>query len=83
MNRKSKSLQMTKTTYANSHGLMNQVNKSCAHDMAVLSEYCMRNPYFKSIVSCKSYTNTIRVENEEKNVVKESSTYKSSTKAGS
>lgn len=36
MNIKAKSLQMVKTNYANSHGLMNQKNRSSAYDIAIL-----------------------------------------------
>lgn len=36
MNSKAKELKMLKTTYANSHGLMNPNNKSCAYDVALL-----------------------------------------------
>lgn len=61
MNARAQSLRMSKTTYANSHGLVNLLNRSCAHDVAVLSAHCMNNSYFKSIVSCTSYKNTIRV----------------------
>lgn len=43
MNKKSKKLGLSKTTYANSHGLVNTLNRSCAHDVAILSHYCMKN----------------------------------------
>ncbi len=36
MNNKVKILGLQKTTYANSHGLVNSLNKSCAYDLAVL-----------------------------------------------
>ena len=36
MNNKAKFLGLQKTTYANSHGLVNSANKSCAYDLAVL-----------------------------------------------
>ena len=55
MNKKAKNLGMEKTNYVNSHGLVNIANKSCAYDLALLCEYSMRNPCFKSIVSCKLY----------------------------
>lgn len=55
MNTLATTLGMTKTNYANSHGLINLLNRSCAHDVAVLSTYSMKNSYFRSIVSCKSY----------------------------
>lgn len=43
MNRKAQELKMMKTHYANSHGLVNTNNKSTAYDIALLSEYAMRN----------------------------------------
>ena len=36
MNKKARILGMLKTNYANSHGLVNFVNKSCAYDLAIL-----------------------------------------------
>jgi D-alanyl-D-alanine carboxypeptidase len=38
---------MEKTHYANSHGLMNIDNKSCAFDLALLCEYAMRKEKFR------------------------------------
>ena len=55
MNIKSKTLNMTKTQYSNSHGLANIHNRSTAYDIAVLSAYCMKNATFREIVSCKRY----------------------------
>ena len=37
MNKKAKELKMSKTNYANSHGLVNSNNKSSAYDVAILS----------------------------------------------
>ncbi len=59
MNIKSQSLGMHKTKYANSHGLCNPENKSCAFDLAILCEHAMSNSKFRTIVSCKNYKNTI------------------------
>jgi D-alanyl-D-alanine carboxypeptidase len=36
MNKKARLLGLAKTTYANSHGLANSLNKSCAYDLAIL-----------------------------------------------
>ena len=36
MNKKAREIGMHKTTYANSHGLVNFANKSCAYDLALL-----------------------------------------------
>lgn len=41
MNKKAKELKLVKTNYANSHGLINNMNKSCAYDISVLSLYAM------------------------------------------
>lgn len=62
MNIKAQELGMTKTNYANSHGLINLLNRSCAHDIAVLSYHCMKNSYFCAIVGCKFYSRKIKVE---------------------
>ncbi len=36
MNKKARFIGMSKTNYANSHGLANNLNKSCAYDLALL-----------------------------------------------
>lgn len=46
---------MEKTKYCNSHGLSNPENRSCAFDLAIISEYAMNNSDFRRIVSCKVY----------------------------
>ena len=43
MNLKANSLDMTKTNYANTHGLVNNENRSSAIDIAFLCEYAMNN----------------------------------------
>ena len=60
MNAKAQSLGMSKTNYANSHGLMNMNNKSSAFDIALLCEYAMRKQEFRDIVQCRSYRGTIK-----------------------
>lgn len=68
MNKKARCLGMTKTTYANSHGLANNLNKSCAFDLCILCEYAMMNIKFKKIVSTENYQSNILyeyVENQE------------------
>lgn len=47
MNAKSRELGMTKTNYANSHGLINTLNRSCAFDIAHLSQHAMENRVFR------------------------------------
>lgn len=56
MNNKADSLKMTKTTYANSHGLCNTLNKSTAYDLSLLCQFAMRNPEFRKIVHSRIYT---------------------------
>jgi D-alanyl-D-alanine carboxypeptidase len=51
---------MIRTRYMNSHGLINVNNRSTAYDIALLSEYAMRNATFRSIVGCPSYEGTIK-----------------------
>lgn len=60
MNSKAKMICMNKTNYANSHGLMNQNNKSSAYDIALLCDYAMRNELFRTIVRCKQYKGVIK-----------------------
>jgi D-alanyl-D-alanine carboxypeptidase (penicillin-binding protein 5/6) len=55
MNQKAAELNMEKTKYCNSHGLSNPENRSCAFDLAIISEYAMNNSDFRRIVSCKTY----------------------------
>jgi D-alanyl-D-alanine carboxypeptidase (penicillin-binding protein 5/6) len=59
MNSKAKSLGMNKTNFANSHGLINNLNKSCAYDLSILCEYAINNKKFAEIVNTKSYTTKI------------------------
>ena len=59
MNATARKLGMVKTNYANSHGLVNPENRSCAYDIAILSEHAMSNAHFRKIVSCRVYKTTI------------------------
>ena len=59
MNAAAKRIGLLKTCYANSHGLVNSSNRSCAYDLAILCEYAMKNPTFRSIVSCRLYQTKI------------------------
>lgn len=47
MNNKAQQLNMSKTKYANSHGLVNPENKSCAYDLAILCEHAMSITKFR------------------------------------
>ncbi len=59
MNIKAQALNMTRTHYANTHGLVNNENKSAAIDIALLCEYAMDNKKFAKIVSTRIYESTI------------------------
>ncbi len=59
MNKKARHLGMSKTTYANSHGLSNNLNKSCAFDLCILCEYAMANEKFRTVVSTIEYKTVI------------------------
>lgn len=54
MNAKAKELGMANSSFKNPHGLDEEGHYSTAHDMAVLMSYCMTNPDFCDISSCKS-----------------------------
>ena len=47
MNNLAKKIGLFKTNYANSHGLVNADNRSCAYDLAILCEHAMSNPKFR------------------------------------
>lgn len=55
---------MTKTKYANSHGLANPINRSTAFDIALLSNYAMQNSLFREVVGTRSYYTTIKYRSE-------------------
>lgn len=56
MNQKAKEIGMTHTIYRNPHGLDEETeNYSTAYDMALLSQYAMKNPVYREIVGTKKY----------------------------
>ena len=55
MNRKSLTLDMKRTFFTNSHGLPNQLNKSCASDVAILIDYSLKNQLFRKIIGTTDY----------------------------
>lgn len=61
MNQKASELNMKNTIFSNPHGLdeMDNGNISTAYDMALLYSYCLQNPMFVDITSCKSYGNYV------------------------
>ena len=50
MNKKGLILDMKRTFFSNSHGLSNQLNRSCASDVAILIDYALKNVLFRKIV---------------------------------
>ncbi len=56
MNEKAKELGMSNTRFANPHGLDDSDNHySTAYDMAILTQYAMKNQTFKEIFGAKTY----------------------------
>lgn len=67
MNEKAKELGMTNTMFANPHGLDDSENHfSTAYDMAILTQYAMKNEKFKEIFGAKNYKSYTSLNNEEK-----------------
>ncbi|MBM7681510.1 D-alanyl-D-alanine carboxypeptidase [Pullulanibacillus pueri] len=56
MNKKAKELGMLDTTFANPHGLDDELHRSTAYDMALLTKYAMKNPTFQKMFKTKYYT---------------------------
>lgn len=54
MNEKATELGMNNSSFKNPHGLDEEEHYSTAQDMALLMSYCMKNPDFREIASCKS-----------------------------
>lgn len=69
MNNKAKALKMNHTLFHNPSGLdeVDGGNLSCAYDMALLMNYAMKNPIFKTIVSSKMYTSSNQIKWYNKN----------------
>ncbi len=55
MNEKAEWLGMDDTSFANPHGLDEENHFSSAYDMALLTQYAMKNDIFKKIFSTKTY----------------------------
>lgn len=55
MNQKAASLGMVNTHFVKSNGLHKDDHYSTAYDMALLTQYALKNPAFDQIVSTKSY----------------------------
>ena len=59
MNDKAASLAMTGTHFANPHGLHDENHYTTAYELALLSDYALKNPTFLQIVGTKNYTVSI------------------------
>lgn len=60
MNHRAAQLNLTRTHYANPHGLSNYKNVSSAKDVATLSKIAMEDETFRRIVNKKTYPCEIR-----------------------
>ena len=59
MNKKASELSLTNTHYESPHGLDSDGHYTTAYELAVLSDYALKNGTFSKIVATKSYTVTI------------------------
>ncbi len=56
MNNKAKELNLKNTNFVTPHGLDDPNHYTTAYDLAILTDYALKNETFKNIVSCKSYS---------------------------
>lgn len=56
MNSKAKELKLENTNFVTPHGLDNPNHYTTAYDLAILTDYALKNDFFKKIVSTKTYT---------------------------
>lgn len=56
MNKTARKIHMRNTNYANPHGLADKSNHSTARELAMLSNYGMKNELFRQIVNTKSFS---------------------------
>lgn len=56
MNRKAAEIGANNTNFVTPHGLDNPQHFSTAYDLALITQYALKNPKFCSIVSCKTST---------------------------
>lgn len=59
MNKKSSSLGLTSTHFVTPHGLDQDEHFTTAYELAILTDYCLKNETFRKIVNTKNYTITI------------------------
>lgn len=56
MNKKAKELNLENTNFVTPHGLDDPNHYTTAYELALLTNYALKNETFKNIVSCKNYT---------------------------
>ena len=66
MNEKALSLGLTNTNFVTPHGLDNDNHYTTAYELAILTNYALKNNTFKNIVSCK--TTSIQINNSSKTI---------------
>ena len=59
MNKKAEELNLTNTHFESPHGLDSDRHYTTAYELAILSDYALKNPTFSKIVGTKTYTITI------------------------
>ncbi len=58
MNKKAKELKLENTNFVTPHGLDDSNHYTTAYELALLTNYALKNETFKSIVACKNYSFT-------------------------
>ena len=66
MNKKCSELGLTSTHFVTPHGLDNDDHYTTAFELAVITDYALKNDVFKSIVGTKNYT--VQINNHSKNL---------------
>ncbi len=66
MNKKASELELFNTNFVTPHGLDNDNHYTTAYDLAILTNYALKNNIFKEIVSCK--TATISINNQTRSI---------------
>ena len=61
MNKLSKKIGMQNSHFANTHGLSNPDNYSCAQDLSKLCIVCMKNETFRCVVATQFYTSAYQI----------------------
>lgn len=65
MNEKASSLGLTNTHFVTPHGLDDDNHYTTAYELAILTNYAIKNPVFRKIVSTKNYTMSISGEQKQ------------------